>query len=72
MMDWCRPEHSGSDYSVLASAVVIATGVSSTLGGISADALGYGGHFVLCAVLCSVALGAAAKLFPTRFPASVG
>lgn len=68
MMDWCRPEHSGTDYTVQASAVVIATGVSSTLAGISADALGYGGHFVLCAVLCVIALAAAAKLFPTKFP----
>lgn len=68
MMDWCRPEHSGTDYTVQASAVVIATGVAATFGGMSADALGYGGHFVLCAVLCILAIGAAAKLFPTSFP----
>ena len=64
MMDWCRPAYAGSDYTVQASAVVIATGVSSTLAGISADALGYGGHFIVCAVLCVIAIVTAATLFP--------
>jgi PAT family beta-lactamase induction signal transducer AmpG len=69
MMDWCRPQFSGSDYTVQASAVVIATGVSSTLAGVSADLLGYGVHFIVCAGICVVAVVVAAKLFPTPFPA---
>jgi predicted MFS family arabinose efflux permease len=69
MMDWCRPRQSGTDYTVQASAVVIATGISATLGGLSADALGYGGHFLACAVLCMLAIVVVAALFPARFPA---
>ena len=33
MMDWSRPSASGTDYTVQASAVVIATGIASTLSG---------------------------------------
>ncbi len=69
MMDWSRPSSSGTDYTVQASAVVIATGISSTFAGISADVLGYGGHFVVAAGLCVVAVLAAWRLFPrTAFP----
>ena len=64
MMDWSRPEAAGTDYTVQASAVVIATGVASVASGMSAQALGYGPHFVLAAVLCVVAIGVVAKLFP--------
>lgn len=69
MMDWSRPTSGGTDYTVQASAVVIATGIASTFAGVSADALGYGGHFVLSAALCVVAVIAAWRLFPrTPFP----
>jgi predicted MFS family arabinose efflux permease len=71
MMDWCRPQYSGTDYTVQASAVVIATGVSSTLAGISADALGYAAHFLVCAGLCVVAIVVAARLFPAQFPSPI-
>jgi RhtX/FptX family siderophore transporter len=64
MMDWSRPEAAGTDYTVQASAVVIATFVASVASGISAQGLGYGPHFVLAAVLCVVAIGVVAKLFP--------
>jgi MFS transporter, PAT family, beta-lactamase induction signal transducer AmpG len=68
MMDWCRPQYSGTDYTVQASAVVIATGTAATVSGMSADALGYGGHFIVCAAVSALALVVVAKLFPTRFP----
>jgi predicted MFS family arabinose efflux permease len=68
MMDWSRPQYSGSDYTVQASAVVIATGTAATVAGMSADALGYGVHFIVCAALSAVALVVVAKLFPTTFP----
>jgi len=69
MMDWSRPTSAGSDYTVQASAVVIATGIASTLGGVSAQALGYGGHFLLGAGLCVVAIVVTIRLFPkTPFP----
>ena len=64
MMDWSRPASGGTDYTVQASAVVIATGLASTLSGISADAIGYAGHFTLACVLCVAAVVAAATLFP--------
>jgi MFS family permease len=64
MMDWSRPESGGTDYTVQASAVVIATGAASTLSGFSAQMLGYGPHFVLAAVLCTVAIFVVARLFP--------
>lgn len=64
MMDWSRPAASGTDYTVLASAVVIATGVASALSGFSAQALGFGPHFALAAIACLAAVGVVARLFP--------
>ncbi|MCP4447861.1 MAG: MFS transporter [Myxococcales bacterium] len=56
MMDACRPNTEGSDYTVQASIVVIATGIAAALSGISAAAFGYAGHFVFAGVLCFSAL----------------
>ncbi|MFT3699136.1 MAG: MFS transporter [Kofleriaceae bacterium] len=73
MMDWSRPEASGTDYTVQASAVVISTGIAGMLGGVSAQLLGYGGHFIFTAVLCAGAVIATLALFPMRgFPISAG
>jgi MFS transporter, PAT family, beta-lactamase induction signal transducer AmpG len=66
MMDWCEKESGATDYAVQASAVVIATGVASTLSGFSAQALGYAGHFALATTL---ALGAVA-LVHRAYPAT--
>lgn len=69
MMDWSRPQASGTDYTTQASAVVISTGVAAMLGGTSAQLLGYGWHFVVTAVLCAGAVVATIGLFPrTPFP----
>jgi RhtX/FptX family siderophore transporter len=71
MMDWSRPSSSGTDYTVQASAVVIATGIASTLAGASADTFGYGGHFLLTAALCVIAVIVVWRLFPrSTFPRS--
>jgi predicted MFS family arabinose efflux permease len=51
MMEKCRPEHAGTDYTVQASIVVIATGAAASVSGFSAQALGYSGHFLLAAAL---------------------
>ncbi|HEY0251476.1 MAG TPA: MFS transporter, partial [Kofleriaceae bacterium] len=73
MMDWSRPDASGTDYTVQASAVVIATGVAGTLGGFSADVIGFGWHFLVSAGLCAGAVIAAMTLFPKRaFPIATG
>lgn len=69
MMDWCRPEHTGADYTVLASTVVIATGVGSGISGFSAAAIGYTGHFVLSVGLAIVGGFIAVRLFPEQWPA---
>lgn len=71
MMDWSRASSSGTDYTVQASAVVIATGLSTALAGISADAFGYGAHYMLSASVCVIAVLAVWRLFPrTPFPPS--
>ncbi len=65
MMDWCSPEAAATDYSVQASAVVIATGAASALAGFSAQALGYFGHFALSAVLALGAVAVVRRYFPS-------
>ena len=64
MMDWCRPETSATDYTVQASAVVIATGLAATAAGASAQALGYFHHFGLATALALGALLVVARYFP--------
>ena len=64
MMDWSRAETGGTDYTVQASAVVIATGLASTVSGFSAAALGYAGHFAVAAALCAAAVVVVAAVFP--------
>jgi MFS transporter, PAT family, beta-lactamase induction signal transducer AmpG len=56
MMDWSSRESAATDYTVQASAVVIASGAASALGGYSADVLGYFAHFCLGGVLSLAAL----------------
>jgi predicted MFS family arabinose efflux permease len=51
MMDRCRPGHEGTDYTVQASVVVIATGAASASSGFIAERLGYPLHFALAAAL---------------------
>lgn len=65
MMDWCRPGSSATDYTRLASVVVIATGVAAALSGFSAEALGYTGHFSVASALAVVAVLAVGRLYPT-------
>ncbi|MBI5544194.1 MAG: MFS transporter [Deltaproteobacteria bacterium] len=66
MMDWCSKETSATDYTVQASAVVIATGLASAVAGFSAGALGYPAHFALAAALALGSLVAVARCFPTK------
>ena len=64
MMDWCAPESAGTDYTVQASAVVIATGLASALAGFSAERFGYAGHFALGSALAVGAVVVVALVFP--------
>lgn len=68
MMDWSRPESGATDYTVQASAVVIATGGANALSGFSAKALGYVGHFGVGVALSFAALVLVFALFPRRAP----
>ena len=54
MMDACRPERAATDYTIQACVVVAATGLGATFSGVSAEAFGYAGHFVISTVLCLV------------------
>jgi MFS transporter, PAT family, beta-lactamase induction signal transducer AmpG len=64
MMDWCSRETSATDYTVQASAVVIATGLAAAVSGFSAERLGYLGHFGAAVALSLLSLVAVVRLFP--------
>ncbi len=66
MMDWCDPRTAGTDYTVQASAVVIAQGGAAALSGYSAELLGYAGHFLLASGLAALAVLPALWRFPAR------
>ncbi len=65
MMDWCAPETAATDYTVQASAQVIATGVAASVAGFDAHAIGYFGHFTLAAGIAAVSALAAGRLYPS-------
>ena len=64
MMDFSRPASAGTDYTVQACIVVIATGGAMLLSGVSAEALGYGGHFIAAAGLSAIGTLAVALYRP--------
>ena len=68
MMDFCRPHRAATDYTVQASAFVIAGGSAQALGGVSAELLGYAPHFALSAVLAAGSVPAALFLYARRSP----
>ncbi|MCF6194611.1 MAG: MFS transporter [Kangiellaceae bacterium] len=51
MMDHCRKQCAGSDYTIQACIVVTMTILASTLSGISATEIGYQWHFILAGIL---------------------
>jgi RhtX/FptX family siderophore transporter len=63
-MDWSRKETSATDYTVQASAIVMANGVAATFSGFSAAHLGYAGHFALAAAIGVVSLLPVLLWFP--------
>ncbi|MGB1275271.1 MAG: MFS transporter, partial [Nannocystaceae bacterium] len=56
MMDRCDPKTGGTDYTIQASVVVLASGAASAVSGYSAAALGYTWHFVVAGGACLVTL----------------
>ncbi|HAB04934.1 MAG TPA: MFS transporter, partial [Alcanivorax sp.] len=49
MMDYCRRDREGGDYTLQASVYLMAVGLFTLGSGFSASALGYAGHFLLAA-----------------------
>lgn len=70
MMDWCRPERAGTDYTVQASAVVIATSLANVASGLLAQAYGYGPTFLAAVAVCLAGTAITAVVFPrpSSFP----
>lgn len=63
MMDFCRRDRAATDYTVQASAVVVAGGVAQSLSGFFAQPFGYLAHFAASAVLAAAAIPAVALLY---------
>jgi len=66
MMDRSDPDTAATDFSLQQSLCAVGPLLGSTLSGVSAARLGYGGHFVLCAAVAS----AGAALVAWRLTAS--
>ena len=64
MMDWTEPATAATDYTIQASAVVIATGAAASLSGFSAQYLGYSTHFLLASGLALSVPPLVGVLFP--------
>ncbi len=64
MMDWTEPATAATDYTIQASAVVIATGAAASLSGFSAQGLGYSTHFLLASGLSLAVPPLVGVLFP--------
>ncbi len=56
MMDRCRRDHEGVDYTMQACLVLISTGLFTLASGVIADLIGYARHFQLSAALTLVAI----------------
>ncbi len=63
MMDRCRPQSPGTDYSLQASLQVFVTGIAALCGGVFADHFGYAAVFTAAASLTLLALLPALRSF---------
>jgi MFS family permease len=63
MMDRCRPQSPGTDYSLQASLMVMVAGVAATTGGLFTDRFGYGAVFATATALTLFALVPAILFF---------
>lgn len=61
MMNQCRPEHEGADFTIQACAQVLIAGLIGAMSGLLVKWLGYEGHFLLSGLLGVMALGLAAR-----------
>ena len=74
MMDWSSKETSATDFSIQASAVVLATLFASSLSGKSAAAFGYPRHFILSTLFAVISVLVVLWIFPRAdsIAASIG
>lgn len=63
MMDHARKESASADYTILASTVVLATGLASMVSGFSAQTFGYTTHFAMSAGVAVLAVLVVAYLY---------
>ena len=63
MMNQCRAEHEGADFTLQACAQVVLAGLVGSLSGVAAKWLGYDGHFLLSGLLGALALWVVARYF---------
>ena len=56
MMDYCRKDQEGSDYTLQASIQLFAVGLFTLSSGFSVAAFGYGLHFTMAALMCGVVI----------------
>lgn len=70
MMDFCRPERAATDYTVQASAFVIAGGAVQMASGFFAGPFGYLAHFSAATLLAAASVPAVLWLYPARRAAS--
>lgn len=66
MMDWSRRDHAATDYTVQASAVVIATQIVVMASGLIADAFGFTVTFAVATAICVIGTAAVLVLFPRQ------
>jgi MFS transporter, PAT family, beta-lactamase induction signal transducer AmpG len=66
MMDICDARTGGTDYTVQASVVVATQFLGSVLSGISAQTIGYGGHFLVTAAVSLLGVVVMARAFARR------
>jgi MFS family permease len=68
IMDRCRPDHAGADYTLQACVVVIATGAAQATSGFIAQRIGWPAHFLLSGILSLVGLVLVAAILPRLKP----
>lgn len=71
MMDVADPEHAGTDYTLLASAVVLVGSVAGIAGSVVADAVGYATTFSIAALLAAAGCLAVVAALDRRPPPRV-
>lgn len=71
MMNQCRPEHEGADFTIQACAQVILAGIIGSMSGMSAKWFGYEGHFLQSGLLGILALGLVIRYFAKQARNSV-